>query len=68
VKKALDLLDKGRRVMVVVEHKGKAARDDMRKVVGEKIMEMVAEKCSVGSPPVMDGRTWSVILQGKTGA
>ncbi|KAJ1879796.1 hypothetical protein LPJ57_002634 [Coemansia sp. RSA 486] len=66
VKKALDLMEKGRRVMMVVEHRGKAKVDDRRKEVGNKIMDLVKDKCTVPSPPAMDGRTWSVILQAKT--
>ncbi|KAJ2856865.1 hypothetical protein FB639_006059 [Coemansia asiatica] len=66
IKKALDLLDKGRRVMIVVEHKGRDGRDNRCKVVGGRIMEMVAGRCSVSSPPAVDGKTWSVVLQGKS--
>ncbi|KAJ1664144.1 hypothetical protein EV178_004356 [Coemansia sp. RSA 1646] len=64
MRKTMDLLAKGRRVTVVIEHKGRQM-PDRRKELGAKVMAELQEKFSVVSPPAMEGRMWSVMFQGK---
>ncbi|KAJ1858189.1 hypothetical protein GGH12_000822 [Coemansia sp. RSA 1822] len=62
--KLISMLDKGRRVTVVVERAQNEQGKDRRNAVGETIMKKVAKHATVSSPPSSDKTMWMVILQG----
>ncbi|KAI9500171.1 hypothetical protein BX070DRAFT_237870 [Coemansia spiralis] len=67
VRKAAELLVRGRRVEVVVEYKGKReGAKDRRGEIGAVVMDAFGEKYSLVSPPAVEGRFWSVMFQGKS--
>ncbi|KAJ2402908.1 hypothetical protein GGI23_000361 [Coemansia sp. RSA 2559] len=66
LKKAADMLAKGRRVTVVVELRQGYKGYDAREKLGAQVMAGLEDKCSVVSPPIIEGRTWMVVLHGKS--
>ncbi|KAJ2685638.1 hypothetical protein GGH99_003709 [Coemansia sp. RSA 1285] len=63
--KITDMLTRGRRVIIVVERKGRRRGSDMRKEIAEKIMTRFEPKFSIVSPPSVEGNSWMVMFQGK---
>ncbi|KAJ1720640.1 hypothetical protein LPJ53_004748 [Coemansia erecta] len=63
LRKVGEILDKGKRVAVVVEHKGRDRSKDRRKEVGAKVLEQVQQMgWSPSGPPVVEPNTWSLTL------
>ncbi|KAJ2787709.1 hypothetical protein GGI15_000480 [Coemansia interrupta] len=63
LRKVGELLDKGKRVSVVVEHKGRDRSKDRRQEVGAKVLAQVQQMgWSASGPPVVEPSTWSLTL------
>ncbi|KAJ2398533.1 hypothetical protein GGI05_000023 [Coemansia sp. RSA 2603] len=63
LRKVGEMLDKGKRVSVVVEHKGRDRSKDKRKEVGAKVLAKVQQMgWSSSGPPVVEPNTWSLTL------
>ncbi|KAJ2279912.1 hypothetical protein EV176_001286 [Coemansia sp. RSA 451] len=62
--KLISMLEKGRRVTVVVERAQNEQGKDRRNAVGETIMKKVANHATVSSSPTSDKTMWMVVLQG----
>ncbi|KAJ2547319.1 hypothetical protein IWW35_004661, partial [Coemansia sp. RSA 1878] len=62
--KLISMLEKGRRVTVVVERAQNEQGKDRRNAVGETIMKKVANYATVSSSPTSDKTMWMVVLQG----
>ncbi|KAJ2782764.1 hypothetical protein H4R18_002081 [Coemansia javaensis] len=60
-----EMLQKGRRVTVVVERPRRAAGPDRRAALGAAVMARARDLCSVAAGPAVEGAAWSVTLQGR---
>ncbi|KAI7822102.1 hypothetical protein BX661DRAFT_200517 [Kickxella alabastrina] len=65
MRKAGEMLAKGKRVTLVVERKRSERGVEKRALVGEKALKAVEGLGVVSAPPVVEGNTWSVTVQGK---
>ncbi|KAJ2481043.1 hypothetical protein IWW47_005909 [Coemansia sp. RSA 2052] len=63
--RAQEMLNKGKRVTVVVESKGRQRSKEKRMEVGASILKQLTPHASVCAPPVLEPNSWSVALQGK---
>ncbi|KAJ1957660.1 hypothetical protein GGI12_004962 [Dipsacomyces acuminosporus] len=66
LKKTLGLLEKGKRVTIVIEKRSfNARKNDRVQEIAPVIMSQVEGHCSIVNSPSVEGTTWSVSLQGK---
>ncbi|KAJ2551623.1 hypothetical protein EV175_003624 [Coemansia sp. RSA 1933] len=66
MKKTLELLDKGKRVTVVIEYRrGKRMVEDTREKLGARVMDQLQNKYPIVKPPAIEGPAWSAMFQGK---